>query len=109
MEKTLEDYIERIGLFPSLVKPELLGSDGEFNYYKFTVPNVYVDYIEMGDAISDPALEEAPAALAMDWYPVHVGIEMIGSDADYHYYKVPVPHKLIESRYGIMYRPYQEW
>ena len=109
MTKKLKDYTERMGLFPSLKTPELLTSDGEFNYYKFAVPRVYVEFIEYGDAMSQDALEEAPAALAMAWFPVHSGIEELGEDDDFYYYKVPVPQVVVESRYGIMYRPYEEW
>jgi len=109
MGKKLEDYMERMGLFPSLYKPELISSDQEFNYYKFTVPRVYVDFIKNNEVMSEQELEDTPAALAMAWFPVHSGIEELGEDADFYYYKVPVPHKVVESPYGIMYRPYEQW
>jgi hypothetical protein len=109
MAKELKDYTARMALFPSLYKPELLDTDGEFNYYKFIVPRVYVDFIKNNEVMSEPELEEAPAVLAMAWYPVHSGIIELGEDNDFYYYKVPVPQALVESRYGIMYRPYEEW
>jgi len=109
MRKKLEDYTERMGLFPSMHTPKLLSSDDEFNYYKFAVPRVYVEFIERGDEMTYEEMEEAPAALAMGWFPVHVGIEELGSDADFYYYKVPVPQVVVESRYGVLYRPYEEW
>ena len=109
MEKKVEDYAEKMALFPSLRQPELLTSDNEFNYYKFAVPRVYVEFIEHGEALSDDELGEAPAALAMAWFPVHTGIEELGEDDEFYYYRVPVPQVVVESRYGIMYRPYEEW
>ena len=110
MSKKLEDYMERMALFPSANTPELLSSDNEFNYYKFTVPRIYVEFIELGENAMTPTdLEEAPASLAMGWFPVHTGIEELGSDDDFYYYKVPVPQVVVESRYGVLYRPYEEW
>ena len=114
MEKTLEDYAERMAYFPSLIRPRVLGKDEDFIYFEFVVPKIYLKEV-MRDKLPLPVDDMDGGDLEiiimhkMDWYPVHVGLEEIKRDKDCVFYKVPVPKVFIASKYGLMYRQPREF
>jgi hypothetical protein len=109
MEKILEDYVARMGLFPSIVRPRPIERDEEFVYFEFVVPKIYLKEVMRNklplpvDTMDGGTLEPI-IALKLDYYPVYIGIKEINRDEECVFYKVPVPRALLASKYGVIYR-----
>lgn len=107
MNKDLGYYLERMGYMPNYKFPEQIDEDDEFKYYKFRVPrhyirahieegNIwpgYVENVELGSGMKDESV-----VLGVGFFPVHMGVDFIGEDADFLYYKVKVAKVFLETK-----------
>ena len=99
MEKTIKDYAPRIGYYPSYGQPKLLSKDEEFAYFEFLIPHAYRNN-ETAD--SSGVLPDG-WMLNMHSFPVHTGIELMGEDKTFLYFKCKVPLVILNSPYGSKY------
>lgn len=104
-KELLKPYIERMAMIPVLGNPVYLESDEEFVWYVMEVPTAYrnltdeaMDYNE--DNV-DAVLDERAAAV--EWLPVHCGLEILEEDDEITTVKAPVPKAFLESDYGVIY------
>lgn len=95
----IEDYVERMGYYPSYKQPTFLSKDDEFAYYEFRIPHAY-----RNDTVEDPS-----GVLPDGWmynmrqFLVHTGIELVNEDATFLYFKCKVPLVILNSPYGHNY------
>lgn len=104
MDKAIEYYIERMGYMPVYVCPEWLDADAEFEYYKFSVPRLYIkEHIAEGGVwphdvdINIVGTQDASVVLGVAFLPVYTGVEYLTEDDDFLYYKVRVPKVYLDS------------
>ena len=97
-------YAERMAWIPVLGSPKYLTKDDEFVWYEMEVPTAYrnlndefMNYNETHDAELDAHVA------AVDWLPVHAGLEVLNEDEYITVFKVPVPIKFLESDFGVLY------
>ena len=119
MNKTIEDYIQRMGYMPVYLCPELLDEDEEFEYYKFSIPRIYIkEHIAEGGVwphdvdTSIVGTQDASVVLGVIFLPVYTGVEYLTEDDDFLYYKVMVPKVYLDSfilgsdvMYRVAYEP----
>ena len=113
MEKQLEDYISRMGLFPSLAQPRPIRQNEEFVYFEFIIPKIYLKEIMRNKLplpinTMDGGTLTPIIALKLGYYPVYIGIQEIKRDEEYVFYEVPVPKIFLASKYGVIYRTSEE-
>lgn len=104
MNKSLEDYLERMGYMPCYKFPEYIDEDKEFKYYRFRVPRHYIrDHIAEGNIWPDyietreKGTRDDSVVLGVGFFIVYTGVEYLDSDADFVYYKVRVPKVFLDS------------
>lgn len=121
--KSLDYYKERMGYFPSYGAPTRLDEDEEFVYYRFSVPRHYIRFeIENGvkwhlyKETDEEGTLNTEVVIGVRHLPVHVGIAEDGSDADFVYYRCPVPKIVMEEpvagqdyNYSYMYNYTEKW
>jgi hypothetical protein len=121
--KSLDYYRERMGFFPTYGAPTRIDEDDEFVYFRFCVPRHYIRF-EIEDGVKWHLYEETDeegtfatdVVLGVRYLPVHVGIEEDGSDADFIYYRCPVPKVIMKEpvpgtdfNYSYMYTYTDKW
>ena len=97
-------YAERMAFLPVLGNPKYIDKDDEFVYYEMVIPTAY-KYIDKETGKFD---ESSGAVLgahctAVDWLPVHCGIEVLEEDDEIITIKAPVPIKFLESDFALQY------
>lgn len=104
MGKTFEEYLERIGLYPSYGTPDFIEEDEEFKYYLFRVPRHYIrEHIAEGgtwleyEEVEEESTLDKSVVLGMRYLPVYVGIESQGFDVDFYYYRCRVPKVVLNT------------
>jgi hypothetical protein len=121
--KNLDYYKERMGYFPSYGAPTKLDEDDEFVYFRFSVPRHYIRFeIESGvkwhlyQETDEEGTIGKEVVIGVRYLPVHVGIEEDGSDADFVYYRCPVPVAIMSEpvlgydfNYSYMYNYTEKW
>lgn len=99
----LGPYYEKMALIPVLGSPRYIEKDDEFVWYEMIVPTCYrnlsddLQYDEKYDAVT------TAAAAAVEWLPVHSGLEILEEDEEFTVFKAPVPINFLKSDYGIIY------
>jgi hypothetical protein len=121
--KSLEYYKERMGYFPTYGVPIRLDEDDEFVYFRFRVPRHYIRF-EIEEGVKWHLYKEtdevgtltSEVVIGVRHLPVHVGIEEDGSDADFVYYRCPVPKVVmdepvpgIDFNFSYMYTYTEKW
>ena len=117
MSKDLEYYLERMGYMPCYKFPEEVGENEEFKFYEFKVPrhyirehiaegNIWPNYVETTEA----GTEDNSVVLGVGFFPVFSGVDFLGEDPDFLYYRVKVPKVFLETQvegtthtYSILY------
>ena len=104
MNKTLDDYRDYMGYFPTYGCPDKLEDDEEFEYYKFKIPRHYIrGVLAEGDVwlgyeeCEEEGTLDSSIILGMRYLPVYVGIEYLGADVDFLYYKIKTPKMILDS------------
>jgi hypothetical protein len=97
-------YAERMAWIPVLGSPKYITKDDEFVWYEMEVPTAYRNLSDEFMTYGDKYDAELDAHIAaVDWLPVHCGLEVLSEDETITVFKVPVPIKFLESDYGILY------
>jgi len=104
MSETLGDYIESMGYIPCYKFPEEVDEDEEFMYYKFRVPRIYIrEHIAEGNVWPDyvesfeEGTKDKSVVLGVSFFPVYTGVEYLGDDVDFLYYKAKVPKAFLNT------------
>lgn len=97
--RTLKDYVERLGTFPSYKMPKYLGKDTEFAFFEFRVPHL----IDLGEYHDVNGVLPEGWMLDMIALPVYVGIELTKVDNTFRYFKCKVPLCIMKSSLGLGY------
>jgi len=104
MGKTFEEYLERVGLFPSYGTPEFIEEDEEFKYYLFRVPRHYIrEHIAEGgtwleyEEVEEESTLDKSVVLGMRYLPAYTGIESQGFDVDFYYYRCKMPKVVLDT------------
>ena len=96
-------YSEKMAFIPVLGSPRYIEKDDEFVWYEMVVPT---SYRNLGDDLQYDEKYEAEisaAVAAVDWLPVHMGLEILEEDEEFTIFKVPVPINFLRSDYGVIY------
>lgn len=96
-------YFEKMAFIPVLGSPRYIEKDDEFVWYEMVVPTCYRN---LGDDLQYDEKYEAEisaAVAAVDWLPVHMGLEILEEDEEFTTFKVPVPINFLKSDYGVIY------
>jgi hypothetical protein len=88
-------YAERMVFIPVLGSPKYIEKDDEFVWYEMEVPTIY------RDGVDEAELDASVAAV--EWLPVHAGLEILREDAEITVFRVPVPINFLRSDLGIIY------
>jgi Zn finger protein HypA/HybF involved in hydrogenase expression len=96
--KTLREYTQYMGYFPSYMFPEKVDEDEEFEYYKVKVPRIFIrEHIATGDnwldyeETDEEGTLDKSVVLGVIWLLAYKGTEYLEADADFLYYKIKVP------------------
>ncbi len=97
--RTLKDYAERIGSFPSYKTPKYLGKDIEFAYFEFLVPHAWRadTYKDHSNVLPDGWM------IDMISLPVMTGIKQMESDETFTCFVCRVPLCLMKTSLGMAY------
>lgn len=96
-------YAERMAFIPVLGSPRYIEKDDEFVWYEMVVPTCYRNLDDSLQYEEKHEAEVTAAAAAVDWLPVHVGLELLSEDEEFTVFKVPVPINFLKSDLGIIY------
>ncbi len=116
--KTLREYTEYMGYFPSYMFPEKVDEDEEFEYYRVKVPRIFIrEHIATGDnwleyeETDEEGTLDKSVVLGVIWLLAYKGTEYIEADADFLYYKIKVPIVFLDTSVrggGMLYREMYE-
>lgn len=100
----IEPYAERMAWIPVLGSPRYVTKDDEFVWYEMEVPTAYRNLTDEYMGYEEKHEAELGAhCSAVEWLPVHAGVEIIEQDEVITLIKAPVPIAFLESDFGILY------